>query len=496
MAAVMGDSVARAIAAANDGAVAIDVRITNLTRSFNAFKGSLTNRINGATRAIAFEAGQAMSDYKMRNLEECADKIRDSMEKISDIALVLMQLDAADGQQEHWQGELDGEQIRADRAMGQVLAELARGRAERARAQAQVQAAQPPPPQQQGGDKPKAISDLRPNTLTLQATPAELTAWIKDFRTYFRASHFDQADLETQQGHFRRCLHHKLQLRVVPQVADNTPVLEDGLPAGIDSCVSILREAFLEYYPLFTRRLRFFQCVQPPNTPWTTFSRQLQRLGREADLSNLTVDQTYCMRYLCATSNPDLLDEFFKLEDVSKEAIEECAIKYEAKEKAKLSLEKAGRGVAKVNATGNHKPESKKKEEAAKERQAVRGAVRRDLLQKRLCFRCAEPGHKGAECESIGPDFVCKSCGNKGHSPKACARAKISKQSKKKTSTPRDGRKKTAYKKKKAQVQRADADSSSCSYGDSEETSEGDSDAEDDDVDDGVGSDFNEPLLF
>ena len=477
----MADALANALAAANDAAVAVDVRVDNLSRSYYAFKGSLTNRINAATRCIAINRGQDVSDHKMQSLAACLDNLDDAMSKISDVIVVLMQLDAADGRLEHWQNELDTEQTRKDNAAGQVITELARGQAQRARAQAAAPVA--PGANQanaQQGDRPKAITDLRPTTLTQSATPEELTAWIKDFRTYFRASHFNVADLEAQQGHFRRCLHPKLLLRISPKIEDNTPVLEDGLAAGVRSCVSILRDEFLESYPLFTRRLKFFQYVQPQGVQWTTFARQMQRLGHEADLENLSVEETYCMRYLCATSNPELLEEFFQLEDINKDSVEECALRYEAKEIAKTSLSKAGKGVAKVNAA-YHK--SSRDDASAEERNLVRQTVFNELLQKGLCVRCADPGHKGPDCPFVRSDTVCNSCGMKGHIAKACIRAKIrrkkqeprrsdeqKKKSNKKTSSYGDKRKKSSYKKQKAQAKRAEAGASDESES-SEETS-------------------------
>ena len=111
----------------------------------------------------------------------------------------------------HWQTEMEAEQEMADGAIDQVLAELARGRnARQNQAQALAKAAAIPQGHgQQAGDnnKPKAISDLRPNILTPSATPEELTAWIKDLQKLQKSPYLqktnkvgEKSDEKSRQG--------------------------------------------------------------------------------------------------------------------------------------------------------------------------------------------------------------------------------------------------------------------------------------------------------
>ena len=56
------------------------------------------------------------------------------------------------------------------------------------------------------GEKPKAVSALKPKELHKDMSPAEFRAWTINFRSYYNESNFKNASLSGQKGYLRSCL--------------------------------------------------------------------------------------------------------------------------------------------------------------------------------------------------------------------------------------------------------------------------------------------------
>ena len=107
----------------------------------------------------------------------------------------------------------------------------------------------------------KPMTSLKPKVITRDATPVELTSWIKKFTAFFVGSQFAEATIIEQQAHFRASLDSYLVNKVDIKIKPATPVLVD--PTGVDkSCIDILKEEFLVLRPLFSRRLDYFNYRQ------------------------------------------------------------------------------------------------------------------------------------------------------------------------------------------------------------------------------------------
>ena len=99
---------------------------------------------------------------------------------------------------------------------------------------------------------------MRPDKLTIESKPEELRSWISQFETYYATSSMDSLTFQIQQSYFIQCLGKDLRSRVEEQIdLGTTPVFGEK-----DSCMAILQAIFLKRYPLFKRRLAFFNAQQ------------------------------------------------------------------------------------------------------------------------------------------------------------------------------------------------------------------------------------------
>ncbi|CAB4046169.1 Hypothetical predicted protein, partial [Paramuricea clavata] len=168
--------------------------------------------------------------------------------------------------------------------------------------------------------KPFRINDaLKPNVLAKDSTPMELRHWIEAFEAFYVSNHMESLTVREQQSYLKILLDNELKTRISAKLSDTTPVF------GAGSCLELLKHDFDSRYPLFTRRLDYFQHKQRNGENFTDFWSRLREMGKLADIDKLSSDEILVFRGICGTTDKELLEDFLKLADVNTKSIEETA---------------------------------------------------------------------------------------------------------------------------------------------------------------------------
>lgn len=221
----------------------------------------------------------------------------------------------------------------------------------------------------------RVANDLKPPVLTLESTPPEMRAWIDKFRAYFGASHMETLDICEQRAYFLAMIEGDLLLTMSGRIQSHH---------SIEDCIAILEERFLEIYPLFGRRLAWKQCKKKPSQKLIDYYHQLRRIGNEAELDKLTVEEHHMFELILACKHETEL--FLRLLEIANPTLE------------------------KVLATANAFEAAREIREQAVPRCQVDALVD--------CGVCGRAGHSRGGCPLR--DIVCHECGRTGHLARVC----------------------------------------------------------------------------
>lgn len=176
-----------------------------------------------------------------------------------------------------------------------------------------------------------------PISPTKDARPHELRAWVGRLRAYFKETGATAADLVSQQQYFWSFVDLHLQGLVEAEgVDDGTEVFGD------DGLVAKLEKVYEHLYPIFTRRLQFFQAVQQQGESFSDFTTRLRATSEGADLGALTRNDLFCFRYLVACTDAKLRDRLLKLENPDLDKMNKEIMAYEIQSASAKAIDKAG----------------------------------------------------------------------------------------------------------------------------------------------------------
>jgi hypothetical protein len=207
----------------------------------------LGHRQRTALHALVQAIGDSPSRDAIDAIRTRLSKLHDSADKAYaayNEAIELSLNDADVAQYRQRRGEVENTALEAEQ---EALAAIAAAEAALAPAPVPAAPAGPAPP----GGGARMQDSLKPDKLQLDALPVDVTAWKKEFATYFRRSQVHTwPSREDQHNVFLACLSKDLRSKIVGDVGYNVTrdVLRSNPPTG-DSLEEILDHVFLEEFP-------------------------------------------------------------------------------------------------------------------------------------------------------------------------------------------------------------------------------------------------------
>ena len=268
-----------------------------------------------------------------------------------------------------------------------------------------AKAAAPTPNDASTGTVPKLTTCklLFPKELTKESTPSEFRLWMAAFQRFHEASNLKQQPIATQQGYLLQALSAGLQEIVERKLTPNMPLFS---PAG---CLDILEGEFRTLYPIFNRRVDFFQVIREPGENADEYLHRLTSLAEIADLGAMTPEELTIFLFIGSCNDKRLREQIFQLKRKDSTAVRDAVAQYELQQKAETALQLREAPIAAIQ-------------------QSRKGGQRRQTFkQHRIppqlagrCTSCGETSHNTPDCNVKKKGIICSTCGGQGHLSKIC----------------------------------------------------------------------------
>ena len=144
---------------------------------------------------------------------------------------------------------------------------------------------------------------LFPEKLLKSKTPCEFRLWIAAFQRFHDASGLKQQSVATQQGYLLQALDADLQDVVARQIMPGMPIFRST------RCLDLLEAKFKSLYPIFNRRVDFFQVRKDQGESAEEFWQRLSKLGDMADLEAMSREDLMAFRFIDACDNKRLREK-------------------------------------------------------------------------------------------------------------------------------------------------------------------------------------------
>ena len=246
----------------------------------------------------------------------------------------------------------------------------------------------------------KPLEGLKPKPLSREHTPAEFALWKEGFTAFYTASELERAGIEEQRAYLAQCLDTDMNLRVRGKVDPKTAIY------GENGVLDIIESEFMKLYPLFSRRHKFFSYTQQKGESATNFKNHLKMLGREADLTKVTVDMVHMMKYICGLTDEKLRTKLMELSEPTLIKMEDEIERYDAAKAATAAIRGSNDG-GQANKTSTGPAKAPKPAKAANSD----GAGKK-------CACCGRTGHETSTCRM--KSATCYACGIQGHMATMC----------------------------------------------------------------------------
>ena len=272
---------------------------------------------------------------------------------------------------------------------------------------AQAPAQTPPAASGEASTAPKLsmCKLLFPEKLLKTNTPSEFRMWVAAFRRFHEASNLKSQPIATQQGYLLRALGSDLQDVVEQKLTPTMPLFG---PAG---CIDILEGEFRAMYPIFSRRVDFFQVKREQGEEPEDFFRRLHKLAQMADLKGMTQEELTTFRFIAACDDKQLRKQIFDLKRKDATAVREAISQYQLQMKAEEALQISA-PIAAVN-----------QQRQGGRAQRPQGQQRLTTIPPQLlgkCTSCGDPSHMAPTCTVKKRRMKCNNCGRPGHLAKVC----------------------------------------------------------------------------
>jgi hypothetical protein len=252
-------------------------------------------------------------------------------------------------------------------------------------------------------------TDLKPNTLSADATPVEFTTWKEDFTTYFEASKLVKGTPREQQQALLTFLDEELR-RTITQNAERTrEVFQSQLldeygneREDIDSCMNILNAHFESQSPINMRRLEFSKMQQKKGQTLTQYANSLRGMWMECAFDEFDPHEWLLTILANGCRNGRYKEKIREMKNRTWKDIKIAIKQWEADSNEDRLQEEQAKAVY-----GN-KPKSQNYPKKAPKQK-----------KEGFCYRCGDKNHSAPDCK-LPKDTVCRKCSKKGHLARAC----------------------------------------------------------------------------
>ena len=266
-----------------------------------------------------------------------------------------------------------------------------------------AQAARPAAPAAGDGAarRQKVDDSLRPAQLTPEFTPAEFDSWKRDFTTYFNANRLGDVGVQIEEQRLRldQCLNPHFK-RWLGRERDTTTAI-----LGAGGCLAALEDEFKRLYPMFARRKQFWSMTPDKGEDFKSFRMRLREVGDMCDLSNLTEEQCYIIKYQTTVNDEGLKQQLIANVNRNLRTLDATIDAYFA---AKAGERQASEGARVWKAQDGQRGRGGREH---RQRSKSPGSKPRGA-----CFGCGVENHIRRECNFR--NNKCSSCGNVGHLPR------------------------------------------------------------------------------
>ena len=259
---------------------------------------------------------------------------------------------------------------------------------------------------------------LKPFELSLEHKPTELKQWIRQFRVFYDATHFQLPLSRNNKATCEHARNEELQWLVFDKVDDNTQIFTDS-PTSL-SCISLIEREFVGKYTVFNRRYNFFHLKHQPGQPFSVCARELMSLRDCADLSNITPSDLCMYRFIEICQDETLRNKFL---NATVRTLDEFIKIYKEHEAQQATVDVLSKpSIATVGQRRSSYKERKRYGIRSRRFSRsppnppidIRGLSRREAIArlKGRCFRCGY-SHETEECQKEG--IWCSKCNRDGH---------------------------------------------------------------------------------
>ena len=417
-----------------------ETEIKALERSISAMKGHFTRQSNN-TKVYMDAYEKTPSTFSRQQLETEALRLQSTADKIQDLYLELQTID-----------ESTVKSATEKAAEHAKIYHKARDDIAFCLANVEIPTAPdtgPPAPAPVPARTGRSDPGLEPQKLGSSNNLPEFRRWVSRFTAHCRSNQYVTEPLAVQQEIFRKYLQDDMICRLDHLILEDTQVFPPDpatLADGVETppcCLGILEEEFSRIYPLLSRRLDVFRTKQKEDQLFTKFLAEFKARVREADLDTIRPEDLQAFLVLILTTDKELQERFFKLEDLSLESMENEALRYEAqkrqmgavsgkstvnqvkgKGKGKKKGKNRGRSKSKGRSDNNGRSKSRPRDgskdgESEDEDKGKQESQRRWKRIKGRCYHCGSKNHNSADCE-VKDNLTCNDCGKPGHKSSVC----------------------------------------------------------------------------